>query len=256
MRHYLRQSPFPSSLVNPLPPPSIIHHPTSLSITILYHTETLDFLITSILSPPLILDHRWIVQHNRLVSWTNNCILQWGLTIQNLTTTAGMCSRSNAPVVNIQTIQEEYLAGVFSHLPLHHPYNLAIDFLPDLTPPCIGLFSPSVTKVQAPLFLCGHGVCQEKGWHALSLCQLLGDQSHQHEDPLPLTITTLNAHTGATYFKKSDLWSVYNLVHIQEGDEWKMAFIPPLVTTRVWLCPLTSIEVLPYSRTTLMISSR
>jgi hypothetical protein len=41
---------------------------------------------------------------------------------------------------------------------------------------------------------------------------------------LPLIATAIESKHGARFFTKLDLRSAYNLVHIREGDEWKMAF--------------------------------
>ena len=42
--------------------------------------------------------------------------------------------------------------------------------------------------------------------------------------PLPLIASAIESMHGARFFTKLDLRSVYNLVRIQEGDEWKKAF--------------------------------
>ncbi|KAK3534043.1 hypothetical protein QTP86_000634 [Hemibagrus guttatus] len=42
--------------------------------------------------------------------------------------------------------------------------------------------------------------------------------------PLPLVLVALEQLRGAQVFTKLDLRSAYNLVRIQEGDEWKTAF--------------------------------
>ncbi|XP_070301381.1 protein unc-79 homolog [Salvelinus sp. IW2-2015] len=48
--------------------------------------------------------------------------------------------------------------------------------------------------------------------------------------PLPLIASAIESMHGARFFTKLDLRSAYNLVCIQEGDEWKTAFS----TTSVW----------------------
>ncbi|KAK3518378.1 hypothetical protein QTP86_003532 [Hemibagrus guttatus] len=45
--------------------------------------------------------------------------------------------------------------------------------------------------------------------------------------PLPLVPAALERLRGATVFSKLDLRSAYNLIRIQEGDEWKTAFVTP-----------------------------
>ena len=41
---------------------------------------------------------------------------------------------------------------------------------------------------------------------------------------LPLIDKMLDQLQGAQFFTKLDLWDAYHRIHIQEGDEWKMAF--------------------------------
>ncbi len=45
--------------------------------------------------------------------------------------------------------------------------------------------------------------------------------------PLPLVPAALEQLRGATIFTKLDLRSVYNLICIRKGDEWKTAFVTP-----------------------------
>lgn len=53
------------------------------------------------------------------------------------------------------------------------------------------------------------------GLNALTVC---------YPYPLPLVSAALEQLQGAKIFTKLDLWSVYNLIQIQEGHDWKMAF--------------------------------
>ncbi|KAL0177211.1 hypothetical protein M9458_026105, partial [Cirrhinus mrigala] len=55
----------------------------------------------------------------------------------------------------------------------------------------------------------------------------LNSQIQQQPYPLPLVPAALEEFRGARIFSKLDLRSAYNLIHIREGDEWKMAFITP-----------------------------
>lgn len=45
-----------------------------------------------------------------------------------------------------------------------------------------------------------------------------------YQCPLLLAPTALEQLQEAKVFNKLNLWSTYNLEHIHEGDEWKMAF--------------------------------
>ncbi len=55
--------------------------------------------------------------------------------------------------------------------------------------------------------------------------------------PLPLVPAALEHLRGATIFSKPDLRSVYNLIQILEGDEWKTAFFTPTGHYEYWVMP-------------------
>lgn len=135
LRHY--HSLFPSP---PLTVGGPITHCTVLnSLFISIHQETVEFIVTMMSSTPIILGHRWLLQYNPLISWTDNCSLQWPQTcrVLCLVAKAGTWSKEKkAPNIDLSSIPEEYrdLAEVFSkksavQLPTHHPYDLAIDLL-------------------------------------------------------------------------------------------------------------------------------
>lgn len=52
----------------------------------------------------------------------------------------------------------------------------------------------------------------------------LNDVTVKFRYPLPLVPSALEQLHSARYFTKLDLRSAYNLIRIQEGDEWKTAF--------------------------------
>ena len=57
----------------------------------------------------------------------------------------------------------------------------------------------------------------------MPLCRLLRSQQKDHY-PLPLRSDILDASKKAHIYTKIDLWNAYHLLHIAEGDEWKIAF--------------------------------
>ena len=62
---------------------------------------------------------------------------------------------------------------------------------------------------------------------SLRLCvdyRALNDITIKDWYPLPRIEETLNQIRGAKYFTRLDLRSAYNLIRIQDGDEWKTAF--------------------------------
>ncbi len=56
---------------------------------------------------------------------------------------------------------------------------------------------------------------------------MLNSQTVKLPYPLPLDPAALEELRGVRIFSKLDLQSTYNLIRIQEGDEWKMALITP-----------------------------
>ncbi|XP_016350303.1 RNA-directed DNA polymerase homolog [Sinocyclocheilus anshuiensis] len=52
-------------------------------------------------------------------------------------------------------------------------------------------------------------------------------QSVKYWYPLPLVPASLEQLRGARIFSKLDLRSVYNLIRINKGDEWKTTFVTP-----------------------------
>ncbi|KAL0149444.1 hypothetical protein M9458_055232 [Cirrhinus mrigala] len=123
------------------------------------HTEKIQLFITKITSPPVIPGHPWLITHDPFISWTNNKIVHWGATCQELCLWAqvGTCSgESEASDINLEEVPVPYrdLAEVFSkrstaQLPPHSPYDLAIDLVPGAVPPRGHLYSLSATEQQA-----------------------------------------------------------------------------------------------------------
>uniref|UniRef100_A0A3B3QH18 ribonuclease H n=1 Tax=Paramormyrops kingsleyae TaxID=1676925 RepID=A0A3B3QH18_9TELE len=235
----------------PLTTSPITHQTQFISLSIGHHQERIQFLVTSILSPPIILGHPWLLQHDPLIAWTQQRILQWGSTCSELClqATAGACSREpEAPDVDPEAIPQPYrdLAEVFCRkqavkLPPHRPYDLAIDLLPGAVPPRGRLFSLSPTETKAMEEYVADALRQgtirpsssptaagfffvKKKDGGLRPCvdyRGLNNITVKNHHPLPLTNTALDALSGATHFTKLDLRSTYNLVRIRESDEWK-----------------------------------
>eukprot|EP00066_Takifugu_rubripes_P017527 XP_011606793.1 PREDICTED: uncharacterized protein LOC105417071 [Takifugu rubripes] len=110
-------------------------------------------------------------------------------------------------------VPEQYhdLAEVFSKpratsLPLHRPYDCAIDLLPGTATPKGRLYSLS------------HGCIDYRGLNEITM---------KNRYPLPLVASAFEMLKGATVFTKLDLRNAYHLVRIREGDEWKTAFNTP-----------------------------
>ncbi|KAL0164906.1 hypothetical protein M9458_040659, partial [Cirrhinus mrigala] len=129
----------------------VIRRTKEIHLVIGNHTEKIQLYITKITSPPVILGHPWLITHDPFISWTNNKIVHWGATCQELCLRAqvGTCSgESEASDINLEEVPVPYrdLAEVFSkrsaaQLPPHRPYDLAIDLVPGAVPPRGRLYS-------------------------------------------------------------------------------------------------------------------
>ncbi|KAL0154206.1 hypothetical protein M9458_050460, partial [Cirrhinus mrigala] len=241
----------------PLSLSPITHRTQELTLIIDSHSETIQFYVTKIPSPAIILGHPWLVTHDPLISWTSRRIIHWGATCQELCLRAkvGTCSgESGALDVDREAIPVQYrdLVEVFSRrsaarLPPHRPYDLAIDLVPGAVPPRGHLYSLSAKEQLAMEEYVAEGLRAgtirpssspaaagfffvKKKDGGLRPCvdyRGLNQITVKNRHPLPLTNTALDALSGAHFFTKLDLRSAYNLVRIREGDEWKTAFITP-----------------------------
>ncbi|KAI2646936.1 Retrotransposon-like protein 1 [Labeo rohita] len=226
----------------------LTHRTKELTLIIGTHSENIQFYVTKIPSPSIILGHPWLVTHDPLISWTSNRIIHWGATCLELCLRAkvGTCSgESEAPDVDLEAIPVQYrdLAEVFSRrraarLPPHRPYDLAIDLVPGAVPPRGHLYSLSAKEQLAMEEYVKDGglrPCVDyRGFNQITV---------KNRHPLPLTNTTLDALSGAHFFTKLDLRSAYNLVRIREGDEWKTAFITPTGHYETLICPSAYVTV-------------
>ncbi|PYK08296.1 MAG: hypothetical protein DME65_14260, partial [Verrucomicrobia bacterium] len=130
-------------------------------------------------------------------------------------------------------------------LPMHRPYDHAIDLLPGTSPPwgpvyslsevelkalrefldemvLTGKIRPSKSPAGAPILFVpkSHG-------RGLRLCvdyRGLNKITVKNRYPLPLIDELRDRVHGSTIFTKIDLKNGYNLIRIKEGDEWKTAF--------------------------------
>ncbi|XP_016335176.1 RNA-directed DNA polymerase homolog [Sinocyclocheilus anshuiensis] len=87
-----------------------------------------------------------------------------------------------------------------------------------------GFIRPSTSPAASSFFFVGK---KDGGLRPCIDYRMLNSQTVKLPYPLPLVRATLEELRGARLFSKLDLQSVYNLVRIREGDEWKTAFITP-----------------------------
>ncbi|KAK3572897.1 hypothetical protein QTP86_010584 [Hemibagrus guttatus] len=131
-----------------------------------------------------------------------------------------------------------------SRLPVHQPWDCAIDLLPNASPPrgriyplslpeskameeyietalSAGHIQPSTSPAAAGFFFVGK---KDGGLRPCIDYRGLNAITVPYPYPLPLVPAALEQLRGARFFTKLDLRSAYNLVQIREGDEWKTAF--------------------------------
>ena len=116
------------------------------------HSETIQFLP---IPSPHVLGFSWLQKHNPVIDWTTSSILCWSPFCHSCCLQAAQSSPSRLPqdvskTVDVSAMPTEYhdLLEVFSKacatfLPLHRPYDCAIDLLPGTTPPRSRLYSLS-----------------------------------------------------------------------------------------------------------------
>ncbi len=83
---------------------------------------------------------------------------------------------------------------------------------------------PSTSPAPSSFFFVGK---KDGGLRPCIDYRTLNDHTVKLPYPLPLVLAALEELRGARIFSKLDLRSAYNLVRIQEGDEWKTVFNTP-----------------------------
>ncbi len=133
--------------------PSITHTtgPVTL-ITSGNHNEKLALLLTKSPLALVVLGHLWLICHNPRVDWGHNSILAWSDMCYASCFMSAYLSVSFSllqnETVNLSNVPKEYLdlKDVFSKswaasLPLHHPYDCAMDLVPGTSLPKGSLYS-------------------------------------------------------------------------------------------------------------------
>ncbi|KAI2665208.1 Transposon Tf2-9 polyprotein [Labeo rohita] len=211
----------------PLTLSPITHRTQELTLVIENHSETIQFYVTKIPSPAIILGHPWLVTHDPLISWTSHRIIHWGGDLsgalspgQGWDVFRGARGPRRRPRSHPRPARYRPRGHLYS---LSAKEQLAMEeyvaeglragtIRPSSSPAAAGFFF--VKKKDGGLRPC----VDYRGLNQITV---------KNRHPLPLTNTALDALSGAHFFTKLDLRSAYNLVRIREGDEWKTAFITP-----------------------------
>uniref|UniRef100_A0A8C4DQ98 ribonuclease H n=1 Tax=Dicentrarchus labrax TaxID=13489 RepID=A0A8C4DQ98_DICLA len=221
------------------------------------HSETIQFLLLSTPSQPVILGYPWLRRHNPNIDWTTCSIQKWGETCQRTCLRIPSLSSASpvpAPAPDLigvpaayQDLREVFNKAKATSLPPHRPYDCAIDLLPGTSPPkgrlyslsaperkameeyiqdslAAGIIRPSSSPAGAGFFFVDK---KDKSLRPCIDYRGLNDITVKNRYPLPLLSTAFELLQGATVFSKLDLRNAYHLVGIREGDEWKTAFNTP-----------------------------
>jgi hypothetical protein len=114
------------------------------------HSETIQFLPIPSPHVSVVLGFSWLQKHNPVINWTTSSILGWSpFCLQAAQSSPSHLPQDVSKTVDGSAMPTEYhdLLEVFSKacafLPLHRPYDCAIDLLPGTTPPTSWLYSLS-----------------------------------------------------------------------------------------------------------------
>ncbi|KAK3548422.1 hypothetical protein QTP70_012843 [Hemibagrus guttatus] len=174
----------------------------------LFHQERLAFYVTSSPVNPVILGFPWLRRHDPQIFWRSGELVRWSPSchyrcLQNQVPRPCRASRvremspppqDHLPQAYAES-REVFSKEKASRLPVHQPWDCAIDLLPNASPPRGRIYPLSLPESKA---------MEEYIETALS--------------------AALEQLRGARIFTKLDLRSAYNLVQIREGGEWKTAF--------------------------------
>ncbi|KAI3356738.1 hypothetical protein L3Q82_003419 [Scortum barcoo] len=128
------------------------------------HVETIQLLVIYAPNTPLIMGYPWLAKQNPHIDWALGKVLNWSLYCHEhclqsaLSPTGGAPVPTNPPAepVDVTGVPAVYhdLKEVFSKdkplfLPPHHPYDCAIDLLPDAPLPSSRLYNLSRPEQEA-----------------------------------------------------------------------------------------------------------
>ncbi|KAK3548058.1 hypothetical protein QTP70_004282 [Hemibagrus guttatus] len=223
----------------------------------LFHQETITFYVIDSPRHEIILGYPWLSVHNSVISWHHGEITHWSQfcfshCLNNTIVKPCLTTSVESPECNPVTIPSCYhdLQEVFSktkatQLPPHCPWDCTINLLPNAMPPkskvyplshpetqamedyieealSSGFIRPSTSPAAAGFFFV------EKKDGGLRPCidyRGLNNVTVKFRYPLPLVPAALEQLREAKIYTKLDLRNAYNLIRIQEGDEWKTAFL-------------------------------
>lgn len=127
-----------------------------------WHTVRDLFFVFRATQTPLVLGHPWLQQHNPHINWQKGCITGWAeechmTCLKTTSTSSWVASPSEPPassdLANVPSVYHDLAEGfrkdLAQSLPLHHPYDCAIDLLPGAPLPTSRLYSLSLPEREA-----------------------------------------------------------------------------------------------------------
>ncbi|KAK3510435.1 hypothetical protein QTP70_006850 [Hemibagrus guttatus] len=222
--------------------------PLWLQIGVL-HTEEIQLLVLEDSMADGILGRPWLEQHNPIISWRTGEILKWGKQCFNdCFPEFPVPSIPKSEKIQVYTTSVEsplekhstdipacysYFSDVFcpkeaSKLPPHRPWDCAIDLIPGEPVPKGRIYSLSIPEEKAMEEYINEALAQ--GYICPSTSPAASSfffvAKKDRGTPFLSSHQRWNIY-AAPLFTKLDLRSAYNLIRIQEGDEWKTAFVTP-----------------------------
>ncbi|KAK3507946.1 hypothetical protein QTP70_005050 [Hemibagrus guttatus] len=185
--------------------------------------------ITAIDTNPVILGFPWLRRHGPHISWRSGELVRWSITCQR-----GCLRDPVARPCRTSQVQRP-LEAAGGHLPSQYmdfhmvfseeraarlPHHQAMEEYIESSL-AAGHIRPSTSPAAAGFFFVGK---KDGGLRPCIDYRGLNAVTIRYPYPLPLVPAALEQLRGARVFTKLDLRSAYNLVRIQEGDEWKTAF--------------------------------
>jgi hypothetical protein len=235
----------------------ITHRTTPSKLQLNEHSELISFLVLPALAFPIILGYAWLALHNPQINWSLQTI-----TFESSKNVATIQETSpnmqiypfmhpvQTPTTNPLPVFLNEYADVFSktlanQLPPHRHFDFPINLLPNSVPPYskvysltidekesmqkwvkqnleLGLIRPSKSPFGAPCFF----IKKKDG--SLRLCvdyRRLNAITVKDRNPLPLISDLIRQLAKAKFFTVLDLRGAYNLIRIQQGHEFKTAFV-------------------------------
>ena len=219
----------------------VTHNTTPINLRVSgTHSESIKFLLIKSSQAPVVLGLSWLQRHNPLIDWSAGAIISWNLICQ------AHCLKSAWPAPgclpeglevapDLPTIPTEYQVFSKQQLFFHCTDPMTVFSQAPLRPVLSvlsvesgdqGYIEDSLAAVfiRPSVYLAGAGFffVQKKDKTLLPCIDYRGlnDITVKNRYLLQFIFSAFELLQQATMYSKLELWNAYNLVWIQEGDEW------------------------------------